>query len=409
MPEYYTNERVQECLQDTEIGGGEGHTSDIGLADADVIVDDRSGLLSALDGSAEIIGVEGTARIDLSGRDFTLRDKTIVSDRGQDGSPGGLLYTTDHGEDSPVFDGGSDGRGLITMRGNSRISGIRFRGPYHDHYDDERYPGYIPLDDGDSSERRRKRAERYARGIRITSDDAEIDNCELYGWPNEAISIGSRSSSASPSIHHVYGHDCMMVGYGYIVNLFRGNPTIRMCYFDATRHAITGFGFADCSFTVEDCVFGPSTYSHAVDMHCLSENGYDGDLTAGGRVEVRRCTFAFTHSITDRRTQAIAFRGYPDDEYVTENNRFVHDIDGDEPAENVANESRQPVPYRQVNVPEGEYHDWTFRDNQYGLGEAKQSHIGAPVNLDDPMDGKPLVGTDRRQGYLQGIELLGDQ
>lgn len=45
------NERVLDCLRDTVIGGGEGHTPDIGLADADVVVNDRGGLLSALEGA----------------------------------------------------------------------------------------------------------------------------------------------------------------------------------------------------------------------------------------------------------------------------------------------------------------------------------------------------------------------
>lgn len=409
MNEYYTDEHIRDCLRGRPIGGGEGYTADVRLADADVVVEDRDGLLSALSSSADVIGIPGHARIDLSGRDYTLRDTTLVSDRGIDGSPGALLYTTDHGESSPAWDGGSNGRGLITMRGDARISGVRVRGPYHDHYDDPRYPGYIPLDDGDADERARKRQERYARGIRIMTDDAEIDNCELYGWPNQAISIGSSSTAVSPHIHHVHGHDCMMVAAGYVIDLFRGTPTIEMSYFNATRHAVTGFGYGDCGYTLEDCVFGPAAYSHAVDMHCLAENGFGDDLTAGGRVEVRRCTFTFTHSTRDRRTQAIAFRGYPEDEYVVENNRFAHPIDGEEPVDNVANSSYEPVPYRQVNVGSGDYHDWTFRNNQYGIGEPYRSGVGAPPNLDAPVGGQPLRSSDRRQGYLRGIELLGGQ
>lgn len=404
MPDYFTNERVRECLRGRTLAGGEGHTADVGLSDADVVATSRGEFFSALDSSADVIGIPGNVWIDLSGRDFTLSGQTIVSDRGVEGSLGALLFTTDHGEDSPAWDGGSNGRGVMTMRGGSRLSGVRYRGPYHDHYDDPRYPGYIPLDSGNASERRRKREARYARGIRVLTDDAEIDNCEIYGWPVQAISIGARGTAASPSIHHVYGHDCMMVGYGYALHVFRGHPTVEQCYFDATRHAISGFGFEDCGFTLEDCVFGPSTYSHAVDMHCLAENGYDGDLTAGGRVEIRRCTFAFTHNIDGRNAQAIAFRGYPEEEYRVENNRFLHEADGDGSIENVANTGYQPVPYRQINV-DG-WHDWYLSDNQYGIGEPYQSGIGAPVNLDDPMAGRPLVGTERRRGLRNALGIL---
>lgn len=405
--DYYTSEYILKSLEGEVIGGGEGYTANIDLTDADVVVNDRSGLLSAINDGVEVVGIEGTAQIDLSGQDINLDGQTLVSDRGVDGSPGALVYTTDHGEESPAWDGGSV-RGLIAMRGDARISGIRLRGPYHDYYDNPRYPGYIPIEGDSASERRRNRQQRYARGITITSDDVEVDNCEIYGWPVQAIVTGSASSAASPHIHHIYGHDCMMDGYGYIIENYRGHVTVEMSYFDATRHAITGFGYPNCGFTIEDCVFGPSVSSSTVDMHALAENLSTDDLTAGGRVEVRRCTFTFTHGIDDRWTQAITFRGYPEEEYITENCRFVHEITGDPPVENVANDGYEPVPYRQINVPEGEYFDWTFRNNQYGLGEPKKSYIGAPVNLDAPMAGDPLIGAYRRQGYLQGIELLRD-
>ncbi|ADJ14026.1 hypothetical protein [Halalkalicoccus jeotgali] len=257
------------------------------------------------------------------------------------------------------------------------------------------------------SERRRKREGRYARGIRILTDDAEVDNCEIYGWPNQAISIGASSTVVSPHIHHIYGHDCMMVGAGYVIDVINGHPTIELSYFNATRHSVNGFGYPTCGYTLEDCLFGPTTYSRAVDMHCLAENGGGDDLTAGGRVEVRRCTFAFTHSIKDNNCQAIAFRGYPDDEYVTENNRFLHDI---EPGfENPANTSYQPVPYRQINLGSGTWSGWYASDNQYGVSETHESGVGAPVNLDDPMDGKPLLSEERRRALRAALRSLESQ
>jgi hypothetical protein len=379
-----TNAEILLACAGTPIGGGLGYTQSIRLADADRIVSSRREFDRELNSGSDVIGVAGDARIDLTGRDLTLSGTTLVSDRGRDGSSGGLLYTTDHGEDSPAWDGGSHGRGLITMRGDSRISGVRIRGPYHDYYDNPAYPGYIPLDSGGPSERRRKRARRYARGIRILSDSAHVENCELYGWPNQAINIGSSSSAPSPTIEGVYGHDCMMVGFGYVVSTIRGHPRISDCYFNATRHSVDGFGHPDCGYTLENSVFGPSTYSHAVDMHCLAENGYDGDLTAGGRVNVRRCTFAFTHNIRDRWAQAIAFRGYPEDRYVTENCWFAHEIEGEEPAENVANTGYQPVPYRQVNVGSGSYTDWDFVGNRYDSQvEEYREGVGAAVDFSD--------------------------
>ncbi|ADJ13960.1 hypothetical protein [Halalkalicoccus jeotgali] len=412
MPEYYTNQRIQEALHDRPIAGGTGYHADISLDDADVIVDDQDALVSALNSTADVIGIEGHTRIDLSGRDYELADQTIISDRGDDGSPGALLYTSDRGADSPAWDGGSNGRGVITVRGNARISGVRYRGPFHDYNDNPAYPGYIPLDDGTTyADRQAMRQERYARGLRLLSDEIEIDNCELYGWPVQAIAVGAASLPVSPHIHHIYGHDCMMVGAGYVIDIFNGHPRIEMSYFNATRHAISGFGHPECGYTLEDSVFGPITTSHAVDMHALAENGDEGNLTAGDRVEVRRCTFTFMENIEGQNAQAIVFRGYPEDEYVTENNRFMHEIDGSEPVANVANEGYEPVPYRQVNVGE-EWVDWTFANNQYGVGTPHEPGVGAPVNLDAPLAGKPLLDEERRRGLqiaLRPLESQDDQ
>lgn len=379
----FTNEYILRCLRGSEIAGGIGYWTDIDLRDADVMVEDRDSLIDALDSNVDVIGIEGDARIDLSGRDYTLSNQTIISDRGINGSSGALLYTTDHGDNSPAWDGGSNGRGLFRIEGDSRISGIRLRGPYYDYYDNPKYPGYIPLDDEETyEEREAKRKTRYARGMHIRSDNVEIDNCELYGWPVQAICIGTASDAVSPHIHHIYGHDCMMDGAGYIVDVIRGHPTIEMSYFNATRHSIAGFGFSDCGYTLENSVFGPSTISHAVDMHALAEGGYDNDLTAGGRVEVRKCTFAFTHNIDGQNAQAIVFRGYPEDQYITDLNWFFHDMDGDGTFENVGNSGYQPVPYRQVNVGSG-WSDWYASDNRYGVDESDGLWVGAPFNSDN--------------------------
>lgn len=379
---YFTNDEILEQLRNYEIAGGKGYQADVSLEDADTVVADRDSLIDALEGEATTIGIEGDSEIDLSGDDLVLSGQTIVSDRGEGDSEGALLYTTDHGEDSSAWDGGTNSRGLITMRNDSRISGIRLRGPYHDHYGNSEYPGYVPLEDGDSfEERQAMRRERYARGISILSDNAEVDNCEIYGWPVQAIAVGTSSTVVSPSIHHIYGHDCMMNGAGYVIDVFNGHPTIESSYFNAARHSINGFGHTECGYTVEDCLFGPSTVSHAIDMHSLAENGFGDDLTAGNRTEVRRCTFAFTHNIDGENMQAIAFRGYPEDKYLTENCWFFHDADGDGAIENVGNSGNEPVPYRQVNIG-NRWQDWYVSGNHYGSDEPNESAVGAPLELE---------------------------
>lgn len=113
MPDYFTNHRIHEALDGRPIAGGNGYHADISLDDADVIVTDQDALASALTSSADVIGIEGHTRIDLSGRDYELADQTIVSDRGIDGSPGALLYTTDQGAESLNLDAPLAGKPLV--------------------------------------------------------------------------------------------------------------------------------------------------------------------------------------------------------------------------------------------------------------------------------------------------------
>lgn len=400
----YSNEQILSALEHSEIAGGAQYEHDIGLRDSNVVITSRSDFADHAGDSGKVLWVPGDQSIDLSGWSGTLR-ATVASDRGVDGSKGGLLYTDDHGKDSDAWDGGS-GRGVLQCRTGARLTGLRIRGPYHDHHDNPEYPGYVPIDSGNSSERRRKREQRYARGLNVQGRNVEVDNCELYGWPNQAINIGSSGTAYSPHIHHLHGHDCMMVGFGYVVDVIKGHPLIEDSYFNATRHSVDGFGYPECGYTLENSVFGPITYSHAVDMHTLAENTSGNDLTAGGRVEVRRCTFCFDSNIHDSPAQAIAFRGYPTDGYVTENCRFLHTIEGEEPPFNVANSSGY-APYRQVNVPRGEWHDWEFIDNQYGPDAPYREGIGASVNLDDPAERSPDAdsGLSRAQRRRQATAL----
>ena len=375
----FSNAQVLEALRGTEIAGGEGYQDhDIrGPGDADVTVRSASALRSHAGDSGKVIWIPGDERIELS-RSFTVR-ATIASDRGIDGSDGALIYTNVHGSNSHAYHGGT-GIGLLQIRGSGRLTGLRYRGPYHDHYDNPEYPGYIPLDSGDASERARKRAQRYARGMKIHSSSVEIDNIEIYGWPNQAIQMGSKGSGPySPDIHHIYGHDCMMVGFGYVVDVMRGHPHIHSSYFNATRHSVDGFGHENSGYILEDCVFGPSTYSHAVDMHCLGENGSNDsnrssstwEGRAGGRMEIRNNTFLFTHDITGSGQEGIVIRGVPKDVCLVEGNRFMH---SSRPSRNPG--SSQGDAWRQhnlsafgVSTDSKGYANFEYRGNEFGLDE----------------------------------------
>lgn len=394
----YTNEEILSALRHSEIAGGEQYDSGITREDADVVVTSASEFKRHCDDSGKVVWIPGNESIDLSSWSGTVR-ATIASDRSSVTGSGALVYTTSHGHDSSAYRGGA-GIGVLQMRGSGALTGLRYRGPYHDYYDDDRYPGYIPLDSGDASERAAKRRERSARGMKIHSSDVEIENCEIWGWPNQAIQMGSRGSyGGDPHIHHNYIHDCMMVGFGYGVSVLRGHPLVEYCYFDATRHSIDGFGHEDAGYTLENCVFGPSTYSHAVDMHCLSENGYSDNHDkssstwrgrAGGRMEIRRNTFCFEEDIRGNGQEAVTIRGVPEDVCLIENNRFMHES---RPSYNPG--SSQGDAWRQHNLPafdvdtdsEG-YANFEYRDNQFDSENNPWTpEYGAPIDLENPSEG----------------------
>ena len=389
----FTDAQVRRVIADTEIGGGAGYETDIsGPADANVTVTSRAGLERHCGDAGKVIWIPGDVQIELTS---TLAVRaTIASDRGIDGSDGALIYTTQRGKTSAAWDGGI-GRGLIHCYGTGRLTGLRLRGPYHNHYPNPEYPGYIPLDSGTPAERTRKREQRYARGVNIHSSGVEIDNIEIYGWPNQAINIGSARNAYSPYIHHIDGHDCMMVAAGYVVDVVRGTPRIEKCYFNAARHAVDGFGHENCGYVLESSVFGPSTYSHAVDMHCLGENGFSGNtdpnsptwgLRGGGRMEIRDNVFLYRQDIRGNNQECIVIRGVPKDKCLVERNRFMHPVP---PDRNPGNKS-PGYAWRQVNVYSSTWgsvrldaHGYTpnfiRRDNQF-----RQTSIRLPSNTRPP-------------------------
>lgn len=372
----FSNAEVLEALRGSEIGGGRGYEQEItSRSEADVIVRSASQFYDNAPDSNKVIWIPPSERIEIS-KATTVRAK--IASLSPDGSRGALLYTREHGSSSEAWDGGI-GRGLLHVRGNGALMGLRYRGPYHDYYDNSAYPGYIPLDSGNAKERASKRATRYARGMKLYGDNVEVANCEIFGWPNQAIQMGSRRNyGGDPHIHHNYGHDCMMVGFGYVVDVLRGYPKIEKNYFDAARHAVDGFGHEDCGYELVDNVFGPSTYSHAVDMHCLSENGYSSNTNkssatwrgrAGGRMEIRNNTFLFLEDITGSNQEGIVIRGVPKDVCLIDGNRFLH---SGPPSRNPG--SSQGDAWRQSNLSEFDvstdskgYVNFTYRDNDFDL------------------------------------------
>ena len=420
-----SDRQIQHALRYSEIGGGIPYQRKLTERDADRTVRTKAQFLEAVSGTTpRIVWVPHDVAIDLSGESFRATNKVIASDRGQNGSSGGLLYSTTKGINSASMNGGIKG-GLMHLSGTSRLTGIRYRGPTHNYWSNPLHPGYLPYPPGDAAERRAFYNANHARGVKVHSDRVEIDNCEIWGWASAAIHIGSGSTAYDPEIHHNHIHDNMMTSAGYGVDIVKGRPWVHHNYFNAHRHAVDGFGFRECSFVVEDNVFGPSCSSHQVDMHGLHNNFSSARTNgtrssewwhgqAGGNMIVRRNTFMLTHVIPDatfdrgRPTWAVSIRGEPwprnGSGIVIEKNRFAHN--GPQSRNYGQRSFPNPAAYNQQVRRGGDQSfspptnarnftaNYLERDNQYNAPQTQgRDGYGAPVDLTNP-PGPDDVGSD---------------
>jgi hypothetical protein len=184
-----------------EVGGGRGYGRRIAEPPAGAVVAaDRREFLDALDAVPEggTIWVPGSATIDLSGlQDLDVpRGVTLASDRGVDGSDGGLLQAPAMPQNGEPNDYGVTFLFRITSD-DVRVTGLRIRGPRH------RSEGPVmrvedpPLrEDGEPTD------EMYDDETTIpTKKDgivfdggarAELDNCEVSGIPQMWETQGRR-------------------------------------------------------------------------------------------------------------------------------------------------------------------------------------------------------------------------
>ena len=335
----------------SEVGGGIAYDEQIEPDQGAHIVADVDGFRQALEEitAGEIIYIEDDAALDLTGEaqlSVGVDDVTIASGRGREGSNGALLKTTEY----PQW--------LFRFRAEGiRVTGLRLQGPRTNYFD--------PRDEEPDPE------EFYATGIHFLGDDWEVDNCELSGWTHAAIASGANSYVVSGHAHHNHIHHCQMETLGYGAELYNGHSLWEFNHFDATRHAIAGFGHETNSYEARCNLIGPETVSHAFDMHGLRESAdHDGDL-AGKRIDIHHNTIQFTTDTLGRDQEAVAIRGVPVEESRIDRNWFAHP---DEPqgAGGQGDAVRQETVEEWTNVTVGP-------DNHYGTVSApNEGGIGCP-------------------------------
>lgn len=225
--------------------------------------------------SGDIVFVEGSAELDLTGVDLCLPAGVwLASDRGVDGSPGALLHDTETEKDP-----------LIDICGDDvRITGLRILGADPHECPDE-WPSDCTGDiEGDSNCRDCTPA---SIGIQTKGyDRLEIDNNELAGWSYAATWF---EEGTGHQVHHNFIHHTWRQGLGYgVVLTGEADVDVLVAWnrFDANRHAIAGSGYPVQSYEARDNLVLEHANGHIFDMHGQDEREDDGSEHAGDELLV---------------------------------------------------------------------------------------------------------------------------
>ncbi|WJW96584.1 inverse autotransporter beta domain-containing protein [Enterobacter pseudoroggenkampii] len=289
-----TSAQPDPAAQCDVLGGGAGYTGGIDKAAvAYREATDFNTLQALVERGEKYIYISGGTTIEIPNQSNVLtlrRGTTIFSDRGINGSPGGLLRVAYTGETENKY-------AVITTDSHTRISGLRYEGPYKGTTTRNTTIGIQSLPG---------------------SDNIEIDNTELWGWPWAAISV---KQSKNIRVHHSFIHDNIRTerGYGVVTQNGDASAEVACNIFNANRHAIAGEGKTGESYSAYHNLVlnggGRGAY-HQFDMHASA-----GGI-AGESISVRDNWFDYGRYGTSNRS-SVLLRGQPTTgPAVVENNWF---------------------------------------------------------------------------------------
>lgn len=227
------------------LGGGAEYSQKVTEADADVVVSSHGGLRDALEvaEAGDVVFVDGDAEIYSPGkheRYIVPAGVTLASDRGVDGSTGGLLHT-----DSAYSYGA---HGLVSVRGDdARVTGLRIRGPHPNPsggWRDHSYDYEMAAVNARAHSARR----------------VEIDNCEMWGFAHLA------AAGADGHVHHNHLHHANMKGLGYCCSTGSTEGVVfEFNYCEHWRHVVAASGKG--GYTARFNLIDPPGLAHAFDQH----------------------------------------------------------------------------------------------------------------------------------------------
>ncbi|MDE3000272.1 MAG: hypothetical protein OXU79_14455 [Gemmatimonadota bacterium] len=276
------------------IGGGEGYQCAVSApAETVSTLDD---LLEALAQAkpGDVVYIDGAAEIDCTERVYIEslvleipEGVTLASDRGVDGSDGGMIL-------SDTF----DTKPLIRVSGpNVRISGLRIKGPNPKRC----------LEHHNRSFREGRGHEYYYKfptsdGISTGHAGLQVDNCELAGWSHAAVYL---TAGDGHRVHHNFIHHNQYNGLGYGVSHDEAFSLIEYNRFDYNRHSLAGTGRSGSGYEARHNVEIGESLSHCFDMHG-GRDRKDGTNVAGTWMKVHHNTFRCPKT-------AVVIRGVPEE------------------------------------------------------------------------------------------------
>ena len=318
------------------IGGGEGYraieqTGDYRVADA-------ATLLQVLQKAqaGEVIYIEPGTEIDLTGRTnlSVPANVTLAGNRGENGSPGPLLFTTNMPDRSVLF----------KLREGARMTGLRIQGPDPDY---DAYQFQV------NSANRTK-----TRCMITTGANIEVDNCEISNFDRGGIEF--QAGTRDLHVHHNFLHD---IGQNPLAALKEaGTPVlIEANIIEWVRFALAGTGFPGSGFEARynkivrkpvPAVWQPYDGSPAISISNYSDiKREQGIRLSGEQFSIHHNTF-MSEAPGDGSVGLsgdAAFYGIPQILAELYNNRFM------------AEEANQAVLHESGNI-------WVH-NNMYGVGE----------------------------------------
>ena len=237
------------------IGGGVGYGKIISPGEAHIVVSNKSELFDALGQavSGQIVYLDDGATIDLTGEHNIIIPPgvTLASGRGNNGSYGGLLYTTSVYEDDLFY-------ALFETGGEDvRVTGLRLQGPYPEIYSLNYRLGM--------------------NGLETNFPGLEVDNNEIWGWASKGISL---TMADGAHVHHNYIHHCRRSGFGYGIWVHAdGMALIEANLFDFNRHHVASASSSTSSWEARYNVFLEHNVKARLDRHGNGNEGVAGNHT----------------------------------------------------------------------------------------------------------------------------------